>query len=75
MARAASGGFSAIVDSFGQEVVSTRDGRLFAEAQLPPAIVETTLARWGNILLPLLVVLIAGLRFLPASFLAKGRKP
>jgi len=75
MARAASGGFSAIVDSFGQEVVSTRDGRLFAEAQLPPAIVETTLARWGNILLPLLVVLIAGLRFLPASFLAKGRRP
>ncbi|HYD89643.1 MAG TPA: apolipoprotein N-acyltransferase [Vitreimonas sp.] len=74
MARAASGGVSAIVDSFGREVRSTRDGDLAIEAQLPPALVETTLARWGNILLPLLVVFIAGLRFLPAGLLARGRK-
>lgn len=75
MARSASGGISAIIDSFGQEVVSTRGSELYAEAQLPPALVETTLARWGNILLPLLVVFIAALRFLPATNLAKGRKP
>lgn len=75
MTRSASGGISAIVDSYGREITSTRGGGLHAEAQLPPALVETTLARWGNILLPLLVVFIAALRFLPARILAKGRKP
>ncbi len=75
MARSASGGISAVVDSFGREVSSTRGGGTHAEAQLPPALDETTLARWGNILLPLLVVFIAGLRFLPAILPAKARKP
>lgn len=74
MARAASGGVSAIVDSFGREVRSTRGGALYAEAELPPALGETTLARWGNILLLALLVIIAGLRFLPAEVLARGRK-
>lgn len=75
MARAASGGVSAIVDAYGREVVSTSSGNLSAEAQLPLALVETTLARWGNILLVALLVFIAGLRFLPATLLARGRKP
>lgn len=67
MARAASGGISAIVDSYGREVAATSPQSLFAEAQLPPALVETTLARWGNILLVALLVFIAGLRFLPVT--------
>lgn len=64
LARAASGGISAIVDSFGREVSAThrRDG--FAQAQLPPALGETLFARWGYLLLPLLVLTIAGLAFI-----------
>lgn len=72
MARAASGGVSAIVDAYGREVESTQGRALFAEAQLPPALVETVLARWGNILLPLLLAIVAALRFFPA--IAVGRK-
>lgn len=75
MARAASGGISAIVDSFGREVRSTANGGLFAEAQLPTALPETTLARWGNILLLALLAGIALLRLLPARTPAEGRKP
>lgn len=75
MARAASGGISAIVDSYGREVRSTRGGALYAEAQLPPALVETTLARWGNWVLLALLAVIAGLRFIPAARAAAGGKP
>lgn len=75
MARSASGGISAIVDAFGQEVRSTRGGATAVEAQLPPALVETALARWGMFLIPLLVVFIAALRFVPANFPARARKP
>ncbi len=65
MARAASGGISAIVDAYGRSVAST-EGRInHAEAQLPPALVETIFARWGNILLLVLLVIIASLRFVP----------
>jgi len=56
MARAASGGISAIVDSYGREVRSTRGGALFAEAQLPPALAETAFAKWGNYLLAALLL-------------------
>jgi len=65
MARAASGGISAIIDAYGRPVVST-EGRINAvEAQLPPALVETTFARWGKILLLVMLVIIATLRFVP----------
>jgi apolipoprotein N-acyltransferase len=65
VARAASGGISAIVDGFGRERSST-DGRVtFAEAQLPPALPETIWANWGGFILVLLFVLIAALRFFP----------
>lgn len=75
MARAASGGVSAIVDSFGREVASTQGGSLWAEAQLPPALAETLFAGLGNIFVPALLVFILGLRFLPAGLLlARGRK-
>lgn len=67
IARAASGGISAIVDSYGREVSSTNARVNFAEAQLPPALEETALARWGSILLAVLFVLILGLRFIPSG--------
>ncbi|MGH6949933.1 MAG: apolipoprotein N-acyltransferase, partial [Vitreimonas sp.] len=72
MARAASGGVSAIVDSYGQEVAATQARAMYAEAQLPRALAETVLVRWGHILLPLLLVIVAALRFFPA--IAVGRK-
>jgi apolipoprotein N-acyltransferase len=74
MARAASGGISGIIDSFGRVVRSTQGGGLAAEAQLPPALQETALAQWGNWLLVLLVFVTAGLRFAPAPTPAAGRK-
>lgn len=65
LARAASGGISAIVDSYGQEVRATNARVEAVEAQLPSALPPTVLARWGNPLLALLLVFIAGLRFFP----------
>jgi len=67
MARAASGGVSAIVDAFGREVRATHRRGGFADAQIPPALAETPMARYGNILLVILLVLVVGLRFLPAG--------
>jgi len=75
MARAASGGISAIIDPYGREVRSTHGRSLFVEAQLPPALQETTLARWGIFLLPALLALIAAMRFFPAGRLPGIRKP
>lgn len=72
IARAAAGGVSAIIDSYGREVSGTMRRGGFAEAQIPPALVETTLARWGNILLGLLLALIAALRFFPRRTENKG---
>jgi apolipoprotein N-acyltransferase len=70
VARAASGGTSAIVDAYGREVASARSGARFAEAQLPPALAQTVWVRWGTILLLALIVMVVGLRFLPS-----GRRP
>lgn len=72
MARAASGGISAIIDSFGRAVASTQPGVLFAEAQLPPKLPETIFARWGFALLPLMVVVILGLRGVRLRVRARG---
>ena len=63
MARAASGGVSAIVDAFGREVRATHRRGGFAEAQLPPAVEETTFAKWGELLLALLLAVLMALRF------------
>jgi apolipoprotein N-acyltransferase len=65
LARAASGGVSAIIDSFGREASSTPAGGVYAQAQLPPALVETVMARYGNIIVIVLLFLIGGLRWLP----------
>lgn len=66
MARAASGGISAVVDSFGREVRSTHRRGGYAEAQLPPALAGTALSSWGGLLLALLLLFTAILRFYPA---------
>ncbi|MBL8536579.1 MAG: apolipoprotein N-acyltransferase [Hyphomonadaceae bacterium] len=67
LARAASGGVSAIVDSYGRQIAATSGGARFAEAQLPPALVETPFARYGNFLLLALLLFIAALRAFPAA--------
>lgn len=74
MARAASGGVSALVDAYGREVRATSAGVLAVEAQLAPALVETTLARWGNILLLGLLVIIGAVRFFPRGADARGQR-
>lgn len=71
LARAASGGVSAIVDAYGRTagrtVSSTSRRGGFVEAQLPPSIVEgTPLSNLGYILLPALLVFVLALRFVPA---------
>lgn len=65
LARAASGGVSAIVDSYGREVRATSRGVAAAEAQIPPALIETVQARFGNFLLLGLLVIIAALGSFP----------
>lgn len=67
MARAASGGISAIIDSYGRVVRSTLGGGRYAEAQLPPALVETAFATSGSIQIVVLLVFLLGLRFLLPS--------
>lgn len=72
MARAASGGISSITDAYGRKVVSV--GRMggAAEAALPATLPETINARFGILLTPLLIVLIAFLRFAPPGAPARG---
>jgi apolipoprotein N-acyltransferase len=65
LARAASGGASAIVDSFGRSVASTWARGGAVEAQLPPALVGTGWSRYGNLLNLILLVIIASMRFVP----------
>jgi len=67
VARAASGGISAIVDAYGRQVAATNSRIEYAQAQLPPAVTETPFAMWGSILLAVLFVLILGFRFIPAG--------
>ncbi len=75
MARAASGGISAIVDSYGRVVRSTQGRGSYAEAQLPPALVETLFARAGILPTFVLLVIFFSLRFLlPGQNLADHRR-
>ena len=73
MARAASGGFSAIVDAYGRVVRSTL-GEGGVEAQLPPALPESPLASSRNLLLLLMLIFIAGVRFTPIRLRAAGHR-
>jgi len=73
LARAASGGVSAIVNAYGRPIREARGDVLFAEAQLPPAISETPYAKWGNLFVAFLLVIIASLRLLlPVRGLGKA---
>jgi len=72
MARAASGGISAIIDAQGRIIRRTTGGGGSATAQLPPALGETPYVTQGNWLLLALVVLIAALRFTPARRASPG---
>jgi apolipoprotein N-acyltransferase len=72
VARAASGGVSAIIDAYGQAVRESRGGAGGVEAQLPPALEETIWARQGAMNLVILLVILAALRFFPAAGLARG---
>jgi apolipoprotein N-acyltransferase len=73
LARAASGGVSAIVDSHGR-VVRSAQQQGYAEAQLPPALEETLFALWGNWLMLALVAIITSLRFAPERSPGPGTK-
>ncbi len=72
LARAASGGISAIVNAYGQEIVATSTRGGHAEAQLPPALGETPYARWGVLWIPFLLVMFALLRFVPRRKVSEG---
>lgn len=72
VARAASGGISAIVDAYGRQIAATSGRVEYAEAQLPPAVTEPPYAQWGSIVLFVLFVFIAALRFLPAGKRGSG---
>lgn len=74
MARAASGGISAIIDSMGRPVRETGADAYAAEAGLPPALSDTVYARWGHLLTPLVFFLILGLRWAPGQTDRKGSK-
>lgn len=67
VARAASGGVSAIVDAYGQIRSSTNGRTNYAESQLPAALPETPFVRWGSWLLLALFVLVLGVRFIPVG--------
>lgn len=76
LARAASGGISAIVDGYGRVIRSTESSAEGAavEAQLPPTLQETAYAKLGIVLLIGLVFVIAALRFGLALAPARGPK-
>lgn len=73
MARAASGGVSAIIDAFGRAVQETHRKAGHAEAQLPPTIPQTPYANWGAFILLALSALIAALRFAPIAQVSRAR--
>jgi apolipoprotein N-acyltransferase len=72
MARAASGGYSSITDAYGRKVAAMGPKGGYAEAALPAALPETINARWGFLVTPALIVLIALLRFAPPGAPARG---
>lgn len=74
MARAASGGISAIIDAHGRVVRSTQ-GQGGVEAQLPAILPESALASWRNVLLLLAAFLIGTLRLLPVEQGRGGVRP
>jgi apolipoprotein N-acyltransferase len=76
LARAASGGISAIVDGYGRIVRAVQSDREGAatEAQLPPSLQQTPYANSGMWLLLALVFVITALRFAPGLGAGRGLK-
>ena len=72
MARAASGGISSITDPYGRKVVEVGRKGGAVEAALPEPLPETINAQFGFLLTPLLILLIAFLRFAPPGAPARG---
>jgi apolipoprotein N-acyltransferase len=72
MARAAAGGVSAIIDPYGRPVVATQLDGGAVEASLPNALPETIFSRFSQWLVPLLLIIIAALRFAPPGAPARG---
>jgi apolipoprotein N-acyltransferase len=72
VARAASGGISAIIDAYGREVAATSARGGHAEAQLPPRLGETWFASWGAWAFLFLLVIFALLRFVPRRLVSEG---
>jgi apolipoprotein N-acyltransferase len=72
MARAAAGGVSAIIDPLGRAVVATKLDGGAVEAALPAPLPETIFSRFGQALVPLLLIFIAALRFAPPGAPARG---
>jgi apolipoprotein N-acyltransferase len=67
MARAASGGVSAIIDAYGRAVRVADPEVGYAEVQLPPTLEPTWYARFGWAIVPLLLLAIFALRFSPGG--------
>ncbi|MGE0830331.1 MAG: apolipoprotein N-acyltransferase [Hyphomonadaceae bacterium] len=74
LARAASGGVSAIVDSYGRAIVETGLEGGGVEAQLPAALNEPVYGSWGRALAGLIVLLLLALRLAPAGLRSRGSK-
>lgn len=72
MARAASGGVSEIVDAYGRRVAWMGRKGGAVEAALPAALPPTINARFGFLLTPALILLIALLRFAPPGAPGRG---
>ena len=72
LARAASGGVSAIVDPFGRTVMATGLDGGAAEARLPTALPPTIYARWGQFIVPLLFGLLLILSLAPRRARPRG---
>lgn len=67
MARAASGGISAIIDGLGRELAKTTLGGGAVEASIPKAKKPTAFSRFGFVLTPLLVFIFIGLGTMPGA--------
>jgi apolipoprotein N-acyltransferase len=74
LARAASGGVSAIVDGYGRTIAETGQGAGFAEARLPSALPETPYARWRDLPFALLILVLAAIRFAPIAAMGAQKR-
>ncbi|MFZ4120219.1 MAG: apolipoprotein N-acyltransferase [Caulobacterales bacterium] len=72
MARAASGGVSAIVDAYGRPTRIAAVGVGYAEAQLPQTLPPTWFARFGWLLVGAMMLGLLGLRCIPLERVRRG---